>query len=101
MLILQFWRNLGPEKMDLPIAFCNPASIDTASLRFLPVEDYAGSGTFFETIGIESNNVDNHDWRYFPEMNKMRWWYLERLIQPVRPRIYQTGPHIQRFETQR
>ena len=36
ILILQFWRNLGPKKMDLPIAFCNPASIDTASLRFLP-----------------------------------------------------------------
>ena len=70
ILILQFWRNLGPEKMDLPIAFCNPASIDTASLRFLPVEDYAGSGTFFETIGIESNKVDNHDWRYFSEMNQ-------------------------------
>lgn len=70
ILILQFWRNLGPSKMDLPIAFCDPRSISTASLRFLPVQDYAGSGTFFEAVGIESQQTDQHDWRYFPNMTR-------------------------------
>jgi len=27
MVILQFWRNIGPAKMDFPIAFCDARSI--------------------------------------------------------------------------
>ena len=27
LLVLQFWRNLGPKKIDLPIAFCEAESV--------------------------------------------------------------------------
>jgi hypothetical protein len=70
ILILQFWRNLGPTRMDLPIAFCDPRSIPVKALRYLPVQDYAGSGTFFEAVGVESQQTTQHDWRYFPEMTR-------------------------------
>ena len=50
--------------MDLPSHSAIPLASIPHRFDFLPVEDYAPSD-LFETIGIESNNVDNHDWRYF------------------------------------
>lgn len=69
LLILQFWRNTGPPKMDLPIAFCDARSVPAEDLRTLPVQDYAGGGFDFETLGvIAPEDPDRHRWYTFPEM---------------------------------
>lgn len=68
LMIIQFWRNLGPEKMDLPLAFCDARSVPKADLRPFPVQDYAGDGFDFETLGIANSN--QHQWYVFPEMNR-------------------------------
>ena len=68
LMIIQFWRNLGPEKMDLPLAFCDARSVPKTDLRPFPVQDYAGDGFDFETLGIA--NSDQHQWYVFPEMTR-------------------------------
>ncbi len=68
LMIIQFWRNLGPEKMDLPLAFCDARTVPTADLRPFPVQDYAGDGFDFETLGIAHS--DQHKWYAFPEMSR-------------------------------
>lgn len=70
LLILQFWRNTGPPKMNLPIAFCDARSVPAEDLRVLPVQNYAGGGIDFETLGVTApDDPDRHRWYTFPEMN--------------------------------
>lgn len=69
LLILQFWRNTGPPKMDLPIAFCDARSVRADDLRVLPVQNYAGGGFDFEALAVTApEDPDRHHWYTFPEM---------------------------------
>lgn len=69
MVILQFWRNIGPAKMDFPIAFCDARSISFDDARAFLVHDYAGSGIDFEALAImaPSESSPQH-WYAFPEL---------------------------------
>jgi len=67
--IVQFWRNIGPAKMDRPIAFCDARCVSAAELRTLPVHNYAGDGFFFETLAVAApRDASAHRWYAFPEM---------------------------------
>ena len=67
--IVQFWRNIGPAKMDRPIAFCDARTVTAAELRTLPVHNYAGGGFFFETLAVAApRDASTHRWYAFPEM---------------------------------
>lgn len=69
ILILQFWRNVGPAKMDYPIAFCDCRTLTPAEGRAFHVEDYAGTGASFEALGIVAPaDPSAHAWFAFPEM---------------------------------
>lgn len=69
LMILQFWRNLGPQKMDLPLAFCDARTVPRDAIRPFPVKNYAGSGFDFEALAIAPPaNPDDHRWYAFPEM---------------------------------
>jgi hypothetical protein len=68
LMIIQFWRNLGEAKMDLPLAFCDARTVTNRDLRPFPVQDYAGEGFDFETLGVASN--ERHKWYVFPEMTR-------------------------------
>lgn len=68
LMILQFWRNLGEEKMDLPLAFCDARTVAESDLRPFPVQDYAGGGFNFDTLGVAAS--ENHAWYTFPEMTR-------------------------------
>lgn len=71
LLILQFWRNVGAEKMDLPLAFCDARTVPQTDIRPSLVEDYAGGGFDFETLGIAPPQVkDQHQWYGFPNMHR-------------------------------
>lgn len=71
LLILQFWRNLGPEKMDLPLAFCDARTVSQADIQPSLVENYAGASFDFETLSIAPPQVvDQHEWYGFPHMNR-------------------------------
>jgi hypothetical protein len=69
--IVQFWRNIGPPKMDRPLAFCDARSVAAVELRTLPVHNYAGGGFFFETLGVVApRDPAAHRWYVFPEMQR-------------------------------
>jgi hypothetical protein len=67
--ILQFWRNLGPEKMDFPIAFCDARTVTPEDSRPIAVSDYAGSGVDFEALAVLAPGDDSaYRWYTFPEL---------------------------------
>jgi hypothetical protein len=69
IVILQFWRNLGPAKMDHPIAFCDARTVRVDDARAFTVSDYAGSGFDFEALGVCAPDAPRrHDWYAFPEL---------------------------------
>ncbi len=69
--IVQFWRNIGPPKMDRPLALCDARSVTAAELRTLPVHNYAGGGFFFETLAVAApSDPSAHRWYVFPEMQR-------------------------------
>ena len=69
IVILQFWRNTGPSKMDFPIAFCDARTVTPADARAFHVTDYAGTGASFDALGVtEPEDPDRHGWYAFPEL---------------------------------
>ena len=67
LVILQFWRNLGPAKMDLPLAFCDARTVPKHEVHAFPVSNYAGGGGHFEALTV-MEGADHHDWYTFPEL---------------------------------
>jgi len=69
IVILQFWRNLGPAKMDYPLAFCDARTVRPEQSRAFHVSNYAGTGANFDALGIlaPGDEADNA-WYAFPEL---------------------------------
>lgn len=70
MLILQFWRNVGEPKMDLPLAFCDARSVPAEDVRAFPVNNYAGGGFNFDALAVIAPQDRTHDWYVHPEMTR-------------------------------
>lgn len=71
IIILQFWRNTGPARMDFPIAFCDARTVTPADARAFHVTDYAGTGATFDALGIvEPADPDAHKWYAFPDLRE-------------------------------
>ena len=70
IVILQFWRNLGPAKMDFPLAFCDIRTVTLDHARAFHVKNYAGTGATFDALGVSpaGDDEDPHRWYVFPEM---------------------------------
>lgn len=68
LLILQFWRNVGANVMDLPLAFCDARTVPAEEVLPAPVQDYAGGGFDFETLAILPARAGEHAWYTFPAM---------------------------------
>ena len=69
MVILQFWRNIGPPKMDFPLAFCDVRTVHLDDARPIPVHDYAGSGFDFEALAVAAPEPPERlRWYAFPEL---------------------------------
>tara|TARA_Y100000815_G_scaffold211047_1_gene195584 strand:+ start:1398 stop:2213 length:816 start_codon:yes stop_codon:yes gene_type:complete len=69
ILILQFWRNVGEPRMDLPLAICDAESVSREELQDFHVSSYAGGDFGFDTFGVRApGSDDQHRWFTFPEM---------------------------------
>lgn len=69
LLVLQFWRNLGPTKMDLPLAWCDARTVPRGDTHAFPVTNYAGGGFNFDALGIaRPSDPSRHQWYGFAEM---------------------------------
>ena len=70
LVIIQFWRNVGPARMDWPIAFCDARSVHKHELVSFEVNDYAGGGFNFETLGVRAPVDEHHKWFVFPDLQQ-------------------------------
>ena len=72
LLILQFWRNLGAAKMDLPLAFCDARTVPREEIHPITVSNYAGGGFDFEALAILAGGDarTRHRWYTFPELQR-------------------------------
>jgi hypothetical protein len=72
IVVLQFWRNLGPPRMDLPIAFCDARTVRPGDARPFPVRDYAGAGgPSFDALAIVApDEPGRHRWYSFPDLQR-------------------------------
>lgn len=69
LVILQFWRNLGPARMDHPLAWCDSRTVTPDDTRPIPVSDYAGSGVDFDALAVLApERPDQYRWYAFPEL---------------------------------
>jgi hypothetical protein len=69
LLVLQFWRNVGPVKMDMPLAWCDARTVPRRAIRPFPVTNYAGGGFDFEALGFEApRDPSAHEWYGFDRM---------------------------------
>lgn len=69
ILVLQFWRNVGPPTMDFPIAFCDARTVSPADARAFHVTNYAGTGASFDALGVaEPASPSAHRWYAFPAL---------------------------------
>lgn len=68
-VVLQFWRNIGPELMDQPLAFCDARTVPASDVRAVPVLNYANSGFNFDTLAMLPPALPgSHDWYVFAAM---------------------------------
>lgn len=67
--ILQFWRNIGPPKMNMPLGFIDPKTLDVENDVYLinPGASIKGQKPW-RTAWWHPN--ENHMWYYWPEMQE-------------------------------
>jgi hypothetical protein len=69
IVILQFWRNIGPAKMDHPLAWCDSRTVSRGESRAFHVTNYAGTGANFDALGVMApDDPSRHKWYGFPEL---------------------------------
>ena len=69
ILMLQFWRNLGPAKMDHPVAFCDARTVTPAEGRPFRYTGYVAGGRSFDALAIVApESPSAHAWYVFPEL---------------------------------
>ncbi|MEM7077884.1 MAG: CmcJ/NvfI family oxidoreductase [Pseudomonadota bacterium] len=71
LLVLQFWRNVGPVTMDLPLALCDTRTVPVADLHSFTVPEYGGESLPFDTFGVSAPlQTGAHRWYTFPDMHR-------------------------------
>jgi hypothetical protein len=68
IVILQFWRNVGPATMDYPVAFCDARSVSMDDARPFHVSNYAGTGYSFDALAVMASAPNPHRWYVFPDL---------------------------------
>ena len=67
IVMVQFWRNLGPAEMDLPVAFCDSRTVRPDEARPFPYTGYIAGGRTFDAIAIVAPpDPGRHRWYTFP-----------------------------------
>ena len=69
VVMFQFWRNLGPAKMDYPVAFCDARTVTCAEGRPFRYTGYVAGGRAFDALAIVApDDASRHGWYVFPEL---------------------------------
>lgn len=69
LAVLQLWRNLGPRRPDLPVAFCDARTVQPSEVRPAPYTGYVAGGRGFDFLAvIAPGDPDRHQWWSHPDM---------------------------------
>lgn len=69
VVMMQMWRNLGPARMDYPVAFCDARSVTPSEARPFRYTGYVAGGRSFDALAIErTERTPRHRWYAFPDM---------------------------------
>lgn len=69
VLMLQFWRNVGDEWPDCPLAICDARDVPRDQLHAFRVQEYGGRPLEFETFGVlPPADPARHHWYTWPGM---------------------------------
>jgi hypothetical protein len=69
IVMMQFWRNVGPPKMDFPVAFCDSRTVFPGESRPFLYTGYVAGGKAFDALAIvHPDSTPAHAWYVFPEM---------------------------------
>ncbi len=67
VMMLQFWRNIGAEWPDYPLALCDANTVPRSHLYSFLVPEYGGMRLEFEAFGVHPPaDPDEHHWYTFP-----------------------------------
>jgi hypothetical protein len=67
--VLQFWRNLGAAKMDLPVGFCDGRTVTPADAVPFRYTGYVAGGRSFDALALFApKRPAAHHWYWYPEM---------------------------------
>jgi hypothetical protein len=70
IVMLQLWRNVGPPKMDLPVAFCDARTVTPAETRPFPYTGYVAGGRSFDALAVLAPaDPSAHRWYAYPELS--------------------------------
>ena len=71
IMMMQFWRNLGEPKMDLPVAFCDARTLTPADAVPFRYTGYVAGGRSFDALAVVApDNPQRHRWHTFPELTR-------------------------------
>ena len=69
LVMMQLWRNLGPARMDYPLAFCDSRTVTPAEARPFHYNGYVAGGRSFDALAVQkSDRSGAHRWFVFPDM---------------------------------
>lgn len=69
IVMLQLWRNLGPARMDYPVAFCDARTVTPAETRPFRYTGYVAGGRSFDALAVVAGpGAASHAWYVFPDM---------------------------------
>jgi hypothetical protein len=69
VLVLQFWRNVGPVDMDYPMAFCDARSVRRSSLREIHGSTFGDVQVGYDVFALEPPpEPEQYRWYAFPRM---------------------------------
>ena len=69
--VIQFWRNIGAEHPDRPLALCDASTVDRSEMIPILVPFYGGVRLDFEAFAVRTpEKVEDHHWYAFPKMQK-------------------------------
>ncbi|HUP87505.1 MAG TPA: CmcJ/NvfI family oxidoreductase [Acidimicrobiales bacterium] len=70
IVMMQFWRNLGAPKMDLPVAFCDARTVTPAEGRPFHYTGYVAGGRSFDALAIVATpeGTARHRWYVYPSL---------------------------------
>src|SRR3954454_20634926 len=69
IVMMQFWRNLGAPKMDLPVAFCDNRTVTPEETRPFHYTGYVAGGRSFDALAVMTpTDPAQHGWYVYPEL---------------------------------